>query len=106
MTPLQALEHFGRWPASRRDRAFDYHAQFVASDGTRIDGWCEAAVSVLDLCGRLPDCHDDGDLERELAEAVTLYIDSGIVTLEQVKQRSFELVAELLAWGDGVVRSN
>ena len=105
MTPLQALELFSRWPASRRDAAFDYHAQFVASDGTVIDGWPEAAVSVLDLAGRLEDCRSDADLERELSEAVTLYIDSEIIPLDDIKARSFELVEELLQWGDSFVKN-
>ena len=101
MTTLTALDLFCRWPEPRRRRVFDYVAFFVGDDGARVDAWCEAAASVLALCGRLPDCRDDQDLERELAECVRAYVDSGIIDLETIKRRSFDVAAELVRWGDG-----
>jgi len=103
MNVIQAIDILASWPESTRRSTFDIVCQIPGDDGEPIDCWTSAAVALADMCGYLDVCDTGEELEAALREAVATYIESGIVSLEQVRDHALVILRELLRWGDAAV---
>ncbi len=103
MNIIDAIGVLHEWPEEKRREVFDVECFALDPDGERVDTWCEAAVGLLDLCGRVELCDTPAEIETALRECVASYVESEIIPIARVRDHALKIIAKLLAWGDAAV---
>ena len=98
MNRLEAHELFDR-------RGDDHTALDADASINGVCCWPACATAACELSGMLEDAHDDRGLDEALEHFQAIY-EAGIIGDEQWQETSFEILADLEAWGESVDRQS